>query len=236
MGRKLRSQDVIPIVVVEDNRLLREGIVTILHRHPDLDVVGVVEDAEAALLLMPETEARVVLVDAGLGDHDSHDLVEQLGREFPNVRVIVMDTLPEAGDVVEFVRRGASGFVVKEASIDSFVDTIRTVAGGAEVLPPSLTNTIFTHIAQRAATGPRASVHQSVQMTTRERQVIDLIAEGMSNKRIARRLRISPHTVKSHVRNILEKLALHSRLQVAAYAHRTESLPSETESRTSESE
>jgi DNA-binding NarL/FixJ family response regulator len=229
MERKLSSQEIIPIVVVEDNRLLREGIVTILQRHPDLEVVGVVEDAEAALLLMPETEARVVLVDAGLGDHDSHDFVEQLGREFPNVRVIVMDILPDTGDVVEFVRRGASGFVVKEASIDSFVGTIRTVAGGAEVLPPSLTNTIFTHIAQRAATGPRASVNQSVQMTTRERQVIDLITEGMSNKLIARHLRISPHTVKSHVRNILEKLALHSRLQVAAYALRTESLDIESD-------
>ena len=236
MVKKLRNQEIIPIVVVEDNRLLREGIVTILHRSPDLEVVGVVEDVEAALLRMPEAEARVALVDAGLGDHDSHDFVEQLGREFPDVRVIVMDILPETADIIEFVRRGASGFVVKDASIDAFVDTIRAVAGGAEVLPPSLTNTIFTHIAKHAVAGPRSRVGRSVQMTARERQVIDLIAEGKSNKAIARQLRISAHTVKSHVRNILEKLALHSRLQVAAYAHGTESLASETESRANESD
>jgi len=208
-------------MVVEDNRLLREGIVAILERHPDLDVVAVEDDVDAALLRVPECGARVVLVDAGLGDHDSHNLVEQISRAFPEVRVIVMDILPEPGEVVEFVKRGASGFVVKEASVDVFVETMRAVARGGEVLPPTLTSTLFTHIAQHAATRPSPASDRAVRMTARERQVIDLIAEGMSNKQIARQLRISNHTVKSHVRNILEKLALHSRLQVAAYAHRT---------------
>jgi DNA-binding NarL/FixJ family response regulator len=177
-----------------------------------------------------------VLVDAGLGENDSQDLVEHIARSYPDARVIVMDILPEPGEVIEFVKRGASGFVVKEASVDVFVDTIRAVADGAQILPQPLTNTIFSHIAQRAATGPAASVDRSVQMTKREGQVIDLIAEGMSNKLIARQLRISTHTVKSHVRNILEKLALHSRLQVAAYAHKAESPTRETESRAGESD
>lgn len=175
----------------------------ILAEYPDLDVVAVVEDARAALLRLPETTPGVVLVDAGLGDHDSHDLVDHIVREFPEARVIVMDILPEPDDVIDFVRRGASGFVVKEASIEAFVATIRAVAGGAEVLPPTLTNTIFSHIAQQSVTRPMADASRSVRMTPREREVVDLIAEGMSNKLIARRLRISTHTVKSHVRNIL---------------------------------
>ena len=219
MGRRVPSAAAVPIVVVEDNRLLREGIVAILDRHPDLQVVAVADDVDAAPQRVSDTRARVVLVDAGLGDRDSHDLVEHIVGAFPEARVIVMDILPDPEEVFEFVRRGASGFVVKDASIDVFIDTIRRVAEGAEVLPTVLTSTLFSYIVDRARARPPLRASGSVRLTRRERQVIDLIAEGMSNKAIARELRISHHTVKSHVRNILEKLALHSRLQVAVYAH-----------------
>jgi two-component system NarL family response regulator len=217
-------------VIVEDNRLLREGIVAILDRHPDLEVVGVADDVDAAPMRVSETRARVVLVDAGLGDNDSHDLVEHIVGAFPETRVIVMDILPDPEEVVEFVKRGASGFVVKDASLDVFIDTIRKVAEGGEVLPPALTSTIFSYIVDRTTARPASGTARSVRLTRREHQVIDLIAEGMSNKAIAHDLRISRHTVKSHVRNILEKLALHSRLQVAVYARDAERpLPAETE-------
>jgi two-component system nitrate/nitrite response regulator NarL len=201
---------------------LREGIVTILERHADLEVVAVAEDADTALACVSDSEARVVLVDAGLGDHDSHRLVERIARAFPEVRVIVMDVLLEGEEVVEFVKRGASGFVVKNGSIDDFVGTIRSVAEGREVLPPVLTTTLFSHVAQQAVARAGSGMDTDVQVTPREREVIDLIAEGLSNKAIATRLGISTHTVKSHVRNILEKLALHSRLQVAAFMHQAE--------------
>jgi DNA-binding NarL/FixJ family response regulator len=208
------------VVVVEDNRLLCDGIVAILDREPDLAVVAVAEDASAALLRVPETRPRVVLVDAGLGDHDCHLLVEDILRVAPEARVIVMDLLPVPEDVVEFIRRGASGFVVKDATVDELVQAVRAVARGAEVLPPALTDTLLSHIAQRAPDRPGAGTGRSVRMTSREREVIDLIAEGLSNKEIAGRLHIATHTVKSHVRNVLEKLALHTRLQLAAYAHK----------------
>ena len=213
------ERQAIPVLVVEDNRLLREGIVSILNRQSDLQVVAVAEDAHAAVSRASETKPRVVLLDAGLGDNDSHGLVEHITRELPGVRVVVMDVLPEPEDIVQFVRRGAAGFVVKEASVDVFLATIRSVAEGAEVLPPALATPLLSHIADHAAARPSASLRRAARMTKREREVIGLIAEGMSNKEIARRLHLSTHTVKSHVRNILEKLALHSRLQVAAYAH-----------------
>ena len=190
----------------------------ILDRQPDLHVVAVADDAASAAPRVSENRARVVLVDAGLGDRDSHDLVEHIVGSFPEVRVIVMDVLPDPEDVVEFVRRGASGFVVKDASLEVFIDTIRKVAEGGEVLPPVLTSTVFSYIVDRTTARRSPGMSGSVRLTRRERQVIALIAEGMSNKAIARELRISHHTVKSHVRNILEKLALHSRLQVAVYA------------------
>jgi DNA-binding NarL/FixJ family response regulator len=229
MARRVPEAGVVPIVVIEDNRLLREGIVAILDRHPDLEVVAVVDDVDAAPRRVSETRARVVLVDAGLGDHDSHDLVEHIVGAFPEARVIVMDILPDPEEVVEFVRRGASGFLVKDASLDDFIATIRTVADGGEVLPPVLTGTVFSYIVDRTTARRPSRTVRSVRLTRREHQVIDLIAEGMSNKAIASELRISRHTVKSHVRNILEKLALHSRLQVAVYARDTEPSPEDAE-------
>ena len=93
------------------------------------------------------------------------------------------------------------------------------MAGGAEVLPPALTNSLFSQIAMRAAGGNKARVLEAVRLTSRERQVIDLLGEGLSNKEISTRLHIAVHTVKSHVHNVLEKLALHSRLEVAAFSH-----------------
>ena len=221
MPTETEPRKIIPVLVVEDNRLLREGIVALLDRQPDLMVVAVAEDAGGAMQRVPETKPRVVLVDAGLGDHDSHRLVEHIRQSAPEARVIVMDLLQGPEDLVEFVKRGASGFVVKDATVEEFVHTIRSVAEGREVLPPTLTGTLFSHIAQLAARRPAASMTRAVRMTKREREIIDLISEGLSNKEIAQRVHLATHTVKSHVHNILEKLALHSRLQLSAYAHKS---------------
>ena len=122
-------------------------------------------------------------------------------------------------DVVEFVKEGVSGFILKDATFDDFVGTIRSVAAGASVLPPSLTGSLFSQIIEKVAGEGKVSLIESVRMTKREREVIELIAEGLSNKEIAQQLNIATYTVKSHVHNILEKLALHTRLQVASYAH-----------------
>jgi DNA-binding NarL/FixJ family response regulator len=103
------------------------------------------------------------------------------------------------------------------------VSTIRSVAEGAHVLPPEMTSTLFSQIARDAVERDRTDAMEAVRMTNREREVIDLIGEGLSNKEIATRLNIATHTVKSHVRNVMEKLALHTRLQIAAYAHRQDS-------------
>jgi DNA-binding NarL/FixJ family response regulator len=215
-------QPVTSVAVVEDNRLLCDGIVAILDRQPDLAVVAVAQDASTALLLVPETRPRVVLVDAVLGDHDSHLLVEDILEVAPEARIIVMDLLPVPEDVMDFIRRGASGFVVKDATVDELVHAIRSVARGTEVLPPVLTDTLLSYIAHLAAGRPAAGTRRAVRMTAREREIIDLIADGLSNKEIAQQVHLTTHTVKSHVHNILEKLALHSRLQLAAYAHNTE--------------
>jgi DNA-binding NarL/FixJ family response regulator len=208
------------VLVIEDNRLVREGLAALLNEQPDFTVVAAAEGGNAGLLQVRETKPHVVLVDATLGSHDSHRLVESVRKEVPQSKVIVMDLLPAKEDIIAFIKAGANGFIVKDATLEDFVRTIRSVADGADVVPPSLTATLLSHIVDQAVSRSTEAVLEAVSMTKREREITSLIAEGMSNKEIAQRLNIATYTVKSHVHNILEKLALHSRLQIAAHSHK----------------
>jgi len=213
------------ILVIEDNRLLREGLAALLDAQPDFKVVAAAEDANVGLGQLGETNPHVVLVDATLGDHDSRRVVESVKNTAPEVRVIVMDLLPAEEDVIAFIKAGANGFIVKDATVEDFVRTIRSVAAGADVVPHALTGTLLSHIVDRAAlrhTPPRDTpdIMEGVRITRREREVIDLVTDGLGNKEIAQQLNLAPHTVQNYVRHILEKLALHSRLQLAAFAHK----------------
>jgi len=215
----------IRILVIEDNRLLRDGLTALLDAQPDFKVVAAAEDANVGLLRLCETKPHVVLVDATLEDHDSRRVVESVRTTAPEARVIVMDLLPAEEDVIAFIKAGANGFIVKDATVEDFVRTIRSVAEGADVVPHALTRTLLSHIVDRAALGhtpvlDTPGMMEGVRMTRRERDVIDLVTDGLGNKEIAQRLNLAPHTVQNYVRHILEKLALHSRLQLAAFAHK----------------
>jgi DNA-binding NarL/FixJ family response regulator len=209
----------ISLVLIDDNRLLREGIAALIHTQPGFKVLAASADVDEALARAREAKPDVVLLDFGLADHDSLSLTSTVHREVPEARVIVMGLLPLQEDVADYVRAGASGFIMKDASFEDFFSTIRAVAAGAEVLPQALTNSLFTQIVQNVVGSGKARVLDAVSLTNRERQVIDLLGEGLSNKEIATRLHIAVHTVKSHVHNVLEKLALRSRLEVAAFTH-----------------
>jgi len=209
----------ISLILIDDNRLLREGIAALIHTQPGFKVLAAFADVEEALKKVREAKPDIVLLDFGLEDHDSVSLTATVHQEVPAARVIVMGLLPVQEDVADFVRAGASGFIMKDASFDDFFATIRAVAGGGEVLPAALTNTLFAQIARNLPVESRARTLEAVRLTNRERQVIDLLSEGLSNKEIALRLHIAVHTVKSHVHNVLEKLALRSRLEVVAFTH-----------------
>jgi DNA-binding NarL/FixJ family response regulator len=211
--------DTIKIAIIDDNRLVREALTAMLNRLPDVRVVSS-DVADSASLAA--TKPDVLLLDVGLRDQDSLRVAATLRQENPDARIIVMDLLPVNEEIVEYVNVGVSGFVLKDASFDEFIATIRSVATGKKVLPPRMTESLFSQIAKEVDGQEPARVLEAVRMTPREREVIDLIGEGLSNKEIAQRLNIATHTVKSHVRNVMEKLALHTRLQIAAYSHREE--------------
>lgn len=208
----------ITVAIIEDNRLVREGMTDMLNELPDVEVVLAATSLEAARLR--RAKPRVVLLDVGLQDRSSLRLAETVRTEMEESRVIVMDLLPVHEEIVEFVNAGVAGFILKDATFEDFVGTIRSVADGGRVLPPRMTGTLFSQIAHAAVSRGAEAALEAVRMTPREREVIALIADGLSNKEIATRLTIATDTVKSHVRNVMDKLALHSRLQIAAYAHR----------------
>ncbi|HEY8831606.1 MAG TPA: response regulator transcription factor [Gemmatimonadaceae bacterium] len=207
----------ITVAIIEDNRLVREGMTHMLNELPDVRVVLAGTSLEASML--KETNPRVVLLDVGLQDKNSLRLAETVKKEMAESRVIVMDLLPMHEEIADFVNAGVAGFILKDATFEDFVGTIRSVADGARVLPATMTGTLFSQIARVAVSRGREAALDAVRMTHREREVIGLIAVGLSNKEIAKRLNIATDTVKSHVRNVMDKLALHSRLQIAAYAH-----------------
>ena len=211
------SSKPIAVAIIEDNRLVCEALAAMLDRLPDVRVVG---SSVAYTTALAETNPHVVLLDAGLGEADSLSVAVSVMKQTPGAKVIVMDLIPVNEDVAEFVNAGVSGFVLKDASFEEFVVTIRSVASGAKVLPPRLAESLFTQIAKQADGRGRERLLEDVRMTRREGEVIELIGEGLSNKEIAKRLNIATHTVKSHVRNVMEKLALHTRLQIAAYSHK----------------
>jgi DNA-binding NarL/FixJ family response regulator len=208
----------IRVLLIEDNRLLREGATALLNAQHDIEAISVGGTNGDALAKSRTFKPNVVLLDLGLRNMNSLRIVQSLRNDFPKTEVIIMDLIPTHADVAEYVKEGVSGFVLKDATLADLLRTIRAVAKGTKVLPPPLTNSLFSQIVEHALqSGNPSKLVASVRMTKREQDVIDLIAKGQSNKQIAEKLFIAVHTVKSHVHNILDKLALHTRLEIAHY-------------------
>jgi DNA-binding NarL/FixJ family response regulator len=211
----------ISVMIIEDNRLLRQGITSMINERPDMKVVGSFGDTEKSLSKIEELNPDVVLIDLGLRSRNSLHAVKLIRHKSAEVKIIVMDLMPVEDDIIDFVKAGASGFILKDAKVPEFLKTIQSVASGKKVLPPNMTDTLFNQIIERAiSTFKSPTLRHLIKMTKRERQVVELIADGLSNKEIGKALHLSPFTIKSHVHNILEKMALRSRVQIAAYAHK----------------
>ncbi|MDZ7767308.1 MAG: response regulator transcription factor [Melioribacteraceae bacterium] len=210
----------IKILLIEDNRLLREGISAMLKKQKDMHVVATIGNGENILNKIEKSSPDIILLDLGLRSQNSLRVVKLITESYEKTKIIVMDLVPLQADVLEYVQAGVSGFILKDANINDFFKTIRSVYEGVQVLPSHLTGSLFSQIVEHAMNGNKPSkIFNAVRMTKRERQVIELIADGSTNKEIAQVLHLSTFTVKSHVHNILEKLALNSRVQIAKHVH-----------------
>ncbi len=218
----------IRLILIEDNRLLREGIKAMLKKEPDINVFATFGDSDFVPDKIGKLKPDVVLLDLGLANYNSLDFVKSLIDEYHEIKVIVMDLVPIQEDIMRYVEAGVSGFILKDATIAEFTKTIRSVTGGEKVLPPTLTGSLFSQIIDSGVKelGPSKMI-QSVRMTKREREIVEMIAEGLANKEIAYKLNLSVYTIKSHVHNILEKMALNTRVQIAIHAHSAKESSSE---------
>ena len=214
----------ITILLIEDNRILRDGIKTLINEQEDLKIVAATGGNHDTLQQARNLNPQVVLIDLGLRNENGLRVVAILTKELPHVKIIGMGLIPSQLDIIELVQAGAAGFILKDATIEDVLRTIRSVAQGMNILPPVMTGTLFTHVVDHAIRQGKGKLLEAVRMTTREREIIVLIAGGMSNKGIAQRLNLSTYTIKSHVHNILEKLALHSRLEIAAHTYENSEL------------
>jgi len=208
----------IKVLLIEDNRLLRDGTTAMLNEQEDIRAVssgGNKSALEKAKKLVPD----VVLLDLGLKSQNSLKVVESIKKQCPRAEVVVMDLIPAHSDMVEFVNAGVSGFVSKSATLDDFLHTIRSVVKGVKFLPPTMADSLFSQIVESAIQGGTVEqVITATKMTQRELEVVHLLARGKNIAGISLDLKIAVFTVKSHVRNILDKLALHTRLELATLA------------------
>jgi len=207
----------ISILLIEDDPLMRMGLAELIKGQKGLTLISAPEESGGESEAGRGTRPDVVLLDVSTSDPDLLETVRRLHSDDPEAKVILMGAVPRESDVLSLVKEGVAGFLIKGASIDEQTAAIRAVAAGERVLPPALTATLFCQIiddAKRKGGVPMSDV----KMTTREKEIVELIADGLSNKEIGNRLCIATDTVKSHVHNILEKLSLRSRVDVAARA------------------
>jgi DNA-binding NarL/FixJ family response regulator len=220
----------IRVVIIEDNSLLRKGIRAMLKEVPRITVVAAAGDSGKALTKIRDLKPDVLLLDLRLPGENTWDLVNSLRKKFPQIKVIMMDLVPNPRDILEFVEAGVSGFILKDAPKTDFIEAVKSVAAGNKVLPQNMTGSLFSQIVDYGVKEVEASrLVESVSMTTSEREVVGLIADGLTDKEIERKLHLSNHVVKSHVHNILKKMALSTRVQIAIYAREAPGSPDSNE-------
>jgi DNA-binding NarL/FixJ family response regulator len=211
----------IRVLIVDDHALFRRGLDMTLQQEPDINVVGEASDGGEAVRQAVELLPDVILLDLRMPRRDGIEACTTIHSEVPSAKLVILTTSDEEADLFDAVKAGASGYLVKTIPVDDIATAVRDVHGGKSLIPPSMASKLlneFATIARRADESRQLPVPR---LTEREMQVLKLVARGMSNRDIAMRLTISENTVKNHVRNILDKLQLHSRMQAAMYAVRT---------------
>jgi two-component system NarL family response regulator len=203
---------------VDDQELFRRGLTMLLGVEDDIEVVGEAGDGVAATDLAASAVPDVILMDVRMPKRSGIEACVAIKEVAPTARIIMLTVSDEEADLYDAVKNGASGYLLKDSSIDEVAQAIRVVADGQSLISPSMAIKLLDEFKQMSRTD-RQQV-PSPRLTDRELEVLKLVAQGLNNREIAKRLFISENTVKNHVRNILEKLQLHSRMEAVMYAVR----------------
>ncbi len=204
------------VLIVEDDALMRAGLRGILEREAALEVVGEAQDGREALAHARRTRPDVVLMDIRMPGMDGISATREVLAALPETRVMILTTFEQDDYIFGALRAGASGFLLKRTRPEELVAAIHTVAAGDSLLSPSVTSRVIARMAQRPEVGAEGGAER---LTTREREVLRLVARGLSNAEIAAELVIEESTVKTHTKRLVSKLGLRDRVQVVIYAY-----------------
>jgi two-component system NarL family response regulator len=214
-------ENVIRVLIADDQALFRRGLLVVLGTEENIEVVAEVADGEAAVIKAQELVPDVVVIDVRMPRLNGIQAARRIRALLPGTRILMLTVSEDEDDLYEAIEAGACGYLLKEISVEEVAEAIRVVMQGHSLISPLMTSKLlrqFNVLARQAA--GRAQLPAPV-LTARELEVLRLVARGMSNRDVAEKLYISENTVKNHVRNILEKLHSHSRIEAVMYAVRT---------------
>ncbi len=211
----------ISVLLVDDQALVRSGFRLIIDAQEDMEVVGEAGDGRVAIEEAARLHPDVVLMDVRMPEVDGIAATRTIVGERPAARVLVLTTFDEDRIVYDAMKAGASGFLLKSAPPAQFVEAVRTVASGEALLAPSVTRRLVEDFVRRPPPGDGDAGEALRDLTEREREVLELIGQGLSNSEIAAKLFVSGATVKTHVNRILSKLGLRDRVQAVVLAYET---------------
>ncbi|MFJ4334546.1 MULTISPECIES: response regulator [unclassified Streptomyces] len=208
------------VVVADDQTVVREGIVMLLGLLPGVEVVGAAGDGEEAVRLVAELAPDVVLMDLRMPRCDGVEATRRIRTEHPGTQVVVLTTYADDASVFPALRAGARGYLTKDAGGDEIVRAVHGVLSGEAGLAPSIQRRLLERLSEPEPEPPRAGPPEPPDgLTARETEVLVLIAEGLNNQQIARRLRVSTATVKTHINNLFAKTGIKDRAQAVRYAY-----------------
>ena len=208
------------VMVVDDHALFRRGLEMVLGNEPDLELVGEASDGAEAVDKAQEVMPDVVLMDVRMPKRSGIEATTQIKDLLPHVKILMLTISDEEADLYDAIKAGATGYLLKEISTDEVATAIRAVADGQSQISPSMASKLLTEFKSMIQRTDERRLVPAPRLTERELEVLKLVATGMNNRDIAKELFISENTVKNHVRNILEKLQLHSRMEAVVYAMR----------------
>jgi DNA-binding NarL/FixJ family response regulator len=210
----------IRLIIADDHELFRRGLRMVLEDEPDIEVIGEAGDGEGAVKLASDLVPDVVVMDVRMPGMSGIDATQRIKEELPHTAILMLTISDEEDDLYEAIKAGASGYLLKEISIDEIGNAVRSVQGGQSLISPSMASKLLNEFASMVKKEEEKQHVPVPRLTPREMEVLQHVAQGMNNREIAKALFISENTVKNHVRNILEKLHLHSRMEAVVYAVR----------------
>ena len=208
------------VLVCDDHALFRRGLKMVLDEEPDLELVGEASDGAEVVVRAQELMPDVILMDVRMPKRSGIEAAGEIKDSLPHVKILMLTISDDEADLYEAIKAGASGYLLKEIPIEEIADAIRSVWAGQSRISPSMASKLLTEFAAMSRSSEQKPQMPAPKLTDREMEVLRLVAQGLNNRDIAGKLFISENTVKNHIRNILEKLHLHSRMEAVVYAVR----------------